>query len=97
MVSRRRRTCKTSQDRLNDLPIRYKPGNGRTVIACGVSDEPDERGKQYRAPLAAFWRAPSFDVDRGFGRQRALPLAAMSDPNAPEPPTQGGLFEVTLA
>lgn len=54
----------------------------------------DERGKQYRAPLAAFWRAPSFDVDRGFGRQRALPLAAMSDPNAPEPPAQFALFDL---
>ena len=57
----------------------------------------DEHGWRYRAPLAAFWRAPAFEVDRGFGAQRALPLAAMRDADAPEPARQAGLFEVTLA
>ncbi len=57
----------------------------------------DEHGRQYRARLDAFWRAPSFDVDRGFGAQRALPLGAMRDADAPEPALQAGLFEVTLA
>lgn len=57
----------------------------------------DEHGRKYRARLEAFWKHPSFEIDRGFGIQRALPLAAMSDPDAPEPPTQGSLFEVTLA
>lgn len=28
---------------LRDFPIHYKPGSGRTVIACGVSDLPDGR------------------------------------------------------
>jgi hypothetical protein len=57
----------------------------------------DENGQQYRARLDAFWRTPSFAIDRGFGKQRALPLSAMTDPHAPETPTQGVLFEVTLA
>lgn len=56
----------------------------------------DEHGKRYRARLAAFWEKPSFAIDRGFGKQRALPLAAMSDPDEPEPPTQESLFGVTL-
>jgi hypothetical protein len=52
-----------------------------------------EHGRTYRAPLSAFWRKPAFEVNRGFGRQRALPLAAMTDGAAPEQPEQLGLFK----
>lgn len=55
----------------------------------------DENGQQYRARLDAFWKRPSFTVDRGYGRQRALPLSAMSDPYEQEPPTQSSLFDVS--
>lgn len=65
MVSRRRPTCKTSQDRLNDLPIRYRPGNGRTVTACGVSDEPDERGGYIRTAHKTVDRRYHFQHNRG--------------------------------
>ena len=54
----------------------------------------DEHGKRYRASLSAFWVAPAFDVDRGFGKQRALPLDAMTDLDAPQ---QQSLFAVTFA
>lgn len=54
----------------------------------------DEHGKQYRASLSAFWNAPAFDVDRGFGKQRALPLDAMTDLDTPQ---QQSLFAVTFA
>lgn len=51
----------------------------------------DEHGKQYRTALDAFWKAPAFDIDRGYGKQRALPLDAMTNP---EQPQQAALFEV---
>jgi len=54
----------------------------------------DEHGRQFRTPLDAFWQPPSFELDRGFGKQRALPLAAMSDLDAPEQAQQASLFEV---
>jgi len=54
----------------------------------------DEHGKRYRASLSAFWNAPAFDVDRGFGKQRALPLDAMTDLDTPQ---QQSLFAVTFA
>ena len=64
MVPRRRKTCKPSPDRLNDLPIRYRPGNGRTVIACGVSDEPDERGGYIRTAHKTVDRRYHFQHNR---------------------------------
>ena len=51
----------------------------------------DEHGKQYRTALDAFWKAPAFGIDRGYGKQRALPLDAMTNP---EQPRQAALFEV---
>jgi len=51
----------------------------------------DEHGKRYAAPLARFWQPPSFEVNRGWGVQRALPLSAMVETNKPEQPA---LFEV---
>lgn len=57
----------------------------------------DEHGRQFRAPLDAFWKPPAFDIDRGYGKQRALPLDAFSDLDAPEQPRQASLFEVALA
>lgn len=53
----------------------------------------DEHGKQYRAPLGAFWRAPAFELNRGYGLQVALPLDAWDDPTKPKP-VQPALFEV---
>jgi len=53
----------------------------------------DESGKQYRTRLDAFWKPPSFDVNRGFGRQRALPLDAWDG----HEPQQASLFVVTFA
>ncbi len=55
----------------------------------------DERGRTYRAPILAFWRRPSFEVDRGYGVQRALPLSHMRSDDEPEPAIQCSLFEVT--
>jgi len=63
MVSRRKRSCKRT-DRLNDLPIRYRPGNGRTITACGVTDEPDGRGGYVRTAHKTVDRRKHFQHNR---------------------------------
>lgn len=53
----------------------------------------DENGRKYCAPISAFWQSFSFEVDRQFGAQRALPLANMTGNADPEPAIQRGLFD----
>jgi hypothetical protein len=58
--------------------------NARGVRWLRAADRRTRASSTARA-LDAFWRSTELcDIDRGFGKQRALPLDAMTDPDTPE-------------
>jgi hypothetical protein len=58
---------------------------GATHVVITAAD-----GTRYGCRLAQFWEAPAFELNRGYGRQRALPLSKW----VVKPAQQPALLEV---